>query len=116
MDGDTRPTRRSKITGLHDAAILARDALRKRPELCLGGLFKQGRPVALVRALLATGAGWRWPGFWRGGFCARRPRAPAARDERLAPPRGKDRRRLPATAPWHSAPRGRCPWSQIILK
>ena len=39
-----------------DAARLARDALRDRPELCLGGLFKQGRPVALVRALLAAGA------------------------------------------------------------
>jgi len=56
MDGDARPFRRSKITGLQEAAILARDALRTRPELCLGGLFKQGRPVALVRALLAAGA------------------------------------------------------------
>ncbi|MAU51788.1 MAG: glutaconate CoA-transferase [Roseovarius sp.] len=30
--------------------------MEERPELCLGGLFKQSRPVALVRALLATGA------------------------------------------------------------
>ncbi|HIC66765.1 MAG TPA: glutaconate CoA-transferase, partial [Paracoccus sp.] len=30
--------------------------MEERPELCLGGLFKQSRPVALVRALLAAGA------------------------------------------------------------
>lgn len=56
MEGQTTPTRRSKVTGLQDAAILARDALQERPELCLGGLFKQGRPIALVRGLLGTGA------------------------------------------------------------
>ncbi|MBC7132879.1 MAG: glutaconate CoA-transferase [Roseovarius sp.] len=55
MDGHMTPGRRSKVTGLEQAAILARDALQERPELCLGGLFKQGRPVALVRALLAAG-------------------------------------------------------------
>jgi glutaconate CoA-transferase subunit A len=56
MEGQAKPTRRSKVTGLQDAARLARGALEERPELCLGGLFKQSRPVALVRALLATGA------------------------------------------------------------
>ena len=56
MEGQTKPTRRSKVTSLQDAALLARGALEERPELCLGGLFKQSRPVALVRALLATGA------------------------------------------------------------
>ena len=56
MEGQAKPTRRSKVTGLQDAARLARGALEERPELCLGGLFKQSRPVALVRALLAAGA------------------------------------------------------------
>ena len=56
MEGQTTLTRRSKVTGLQDAARRARDALRERPDLCLGGLFKQGRPVALVRGLLAVGA------------------------------------------------------------
>lgn len=56
MDGQRILTRDSKVMGMEDAALLARDALRDRPELCLGGLFKQGRPVALVRALLAAGA------------------------------------------------------------
>tara|TARA_R110002124_G_scaffold138974_4_gene303090 strand:+ start:1520 stop:2467 length:948 start_codon:yes stop_codon:yes gene_type:complete len=56
IDHKMNPTRQSKVMGLDDAAILARDALRERPDLCLGGLFKQGRPVALVRALLAAGA------------------------------------------------------------
>ena len=51
MEGQTTLTRRSKVTGLQDAARRARDALRERPDLCLGGLFKQGRPVALVRGL-----------------------------------------------------------------
>jgi len=48
--------RATKTIGLKEAATLASDALQKRPEICLGGLFKQSRPVALVRALLATGA------------------------------------------------------------
>ena len=56
MDGQAKPTRRSKVTSLQDAARLARGALEERPELCLGGLFKQSRPIALVRALLAVGA------------------------------------------------------------
>jgi len=56
MERKKKPTRHSKVTSLGDAAILARNALRERPEICLGGLFKQGRPVALVRALLAAGA------------------------------------------------------------
>jgi glutaconate CoA-transferase, subunit A len=56
MDGQAKPKRRSKVTSLQDAARLARGALEERPELCLGGLFKQSRPIALVRALLAVGA------------------------------------------------------------
>jgi len=47
--------RSTKIPGLKKAAAFAADALKQRPETCLGGLFKQCRPVALVRALLATG-------------------------------------------------------------
>jgi len=49
-------TRQEKTITLPEAAELARAALSRQPELCLGGLFKQGRPVALVRALLAAGA------------------------------------------------------------
>tara|TARA_E500000318_G_scaffold86349_1_gene82750 strand:- start:2072 stop:3010 length:939 start_codon:yes stop_codon:yes gene_type:complete len=56
MECKKRLARHSKVTGLEDAAILARTALRERPELCLGGLFKQGRPIALVRGLLGAGA------------------------------------------------------------
>jgi len=49
-------TRSTKTIGLNEAATRAAAALNERPEICLGGLFKQSRPVALVRALLATGS------------------------------------------------------------
>ncbi len=48
--------RSTKTIGLTEAAALASAALQERSEICLGGLFKQSRPVALVRALLAAGA------------------------------------------------------------
>lgn len=49
--------RASKIVTLEEAVARAGEALRERPDICLGGLFKQSRPVALVRALLASGVG-----------------------------------------------------------
>ncbi|WP_456390632.1 CoA transferase subunit A [Profundibacter sp.] len=49
-------TRSTKTISLNAAATRALKALSERPEICLGGLFKQSRPVALVRALLAAGA------------------------------------------------------------
>ena len=45
-----------KLLDLDEAMALAVAALAERPDLCLGGLFKQSRPVALVRALLAAGS------------------------------------------------------------
>ncbi len=53
-----RPSeRRKKIISFEEVGPLMADALRHDRTLCLGGLFKQNRPVALVRELIRRGIG-----------------------------------------------------------
>jgi glutaconate CoA-transferase subunit A len=49
--------RRKKVVGFEEVGTLMADALREDRTLCLGGLFKQNRPVALVRELIRRGIG-----------------------------------------------------------
>ncbi len=49
--------RRKKVVSFEEVGSLMADALRQDRTLCLGGLFKQNRPVALVRELIRRGIG-----------------------------------------------------------
>jgi glutaconate CoA-transferase subunit A len=53
-----RPSeRRKKVISFEEVGPLMTDALQHDRTLCLGGLFKQNRPVALVRELIRCGIG-----------------------------------------------------------
>lgn len=49
--------RRKKVIGQEDVIPFLRGALGPDREVCIGGLFKQNRPVALVRELIRSGMG-----------------------------------------------------------
>jgi glutaconate CoA-transferase subunit A len=47
--------RRPKLVGLDDVSTLLKSLAQNGSSICLGGLFKQNRPVALVRELIRSG-------------------------------------------------------------
>lgn len=51
------PARRSKAVAPEAVAGFIAEALQPGGSVCIGGLFKQGRPTALVRELVRTGIG-----------------------------------------------------------
>lgn len=59
MTGDSseRPSRRKKVIVYEEIGPFLRAALDSDRDVCIGGLFKQNRPVALVRELIRAGIG-----------------------------------------------------------
>ena len=54
-DSDERPSRRKKVLAYEEIGPFLRAALASDRAICIGGLFKQNRPVALVRELIRLG-------------------------------------------------------------